>query len=96
MADACHFFRLNRPGRIPKAGSSGMPAEPKRLEAKQIMTIAELADYLGTSPMEVRRLFHSQKEAGFPGFKLHNKWCANLEDVQDWLLAMADDLASSR
>jgi excisionase family DNA binding protein len=87
---------LNRAGQTSEAGSSGMAAEPKRLKAKQVMTIAELADYFGTSPLEVRKLFHSQKEAGFPAFKLRNKWCVNLEDVQDWLLAMADQLEGSR
>jgi len=55
------------------------------------MTIAELADYLETSPAEVRRLFRSGSRAGFPRFKIGNRWCVNLEDVQDWLLAIADE-----
>jgi excisionase family DNA binding protein len=56
------------------------------------MTIAELADYLGSTTAELRRLFDSRKQVGFPRFKVGRKWCANLEDVQDWLLSMADEL----
>jgi CRP-like cAMP-binding protein len=62
------------------------------LAAKRTMTIAELADYLGSTPIEMRRLFDSRKKVGFQRFKVGNKWCANLEDVQDWLLSMADEL----
>jgi len=56
------------------------------------MTITELADYFGTPRIEVRRLFRSRIEPGFPRFKVGNKWCAHLEDVQDLLFAMADEL----
>jgi hypothetical protein len=55
------------------------------------VTIAQLADYFETSPVEVRRLFRSCRKAGFPRFKAGGKWCANLEDVQDWLLAIVEE-----
>ncbi len=54
------------------------------------MTVAELADYLGASQLEVHRLFRLPGKQRFPGFKVGNKWHVNLEDVQDWLLAMLD------
>jgi excisionase family DNA binding protein len=59
--------------------------------AKQTMTVVELADYLGASPLEVRRLFRLDGKRRFPGFKVGNKWCVKLEDVQDWLLEMMDE-----
>jgi excisionase family DNA binding protein len=70
----------------------GLSAERMRRAAKRSMTIAELAAYLGATTEEMRRLFDSRRRVGFPRFKVGNKWCANLEDVQDWLLAMADEL----
>lgn len=85
---------MSKRGTSPLAGFSDVTCETDigSVRCKRTMTIAELADYFETSPVEVRRLFRSRRKAGFPRFKNGNKWCANLEDVQDWLLAMVDGL----
>ncbi len=55
---------------------------------QRTMSMVELADYLEASPPEVLRLFRLPSKPRFPGFKVGNKWCANVKDLRDWLLDM--------
>jgi hypothetical protein len=55
------------------------------------MTIDELAEYFGTTPLEFRRLIFRSATPTFRVFKYRGKLCANLEDVQDWLLSILDE-----
>ena len=55
------------------------------------MTIDELADYFGTTPLEFRRVISLSITPTFRVFKDRGKLCANLEDVQDWLLRILDE-----
>jgi excisionase family DNA binding protein len=54
------------------------------LSAKQIMTLSELAQYLDVPR---RRLYDLiGRPEGFPAFKVGRKWCADLDDVREWLV----------
>ncbi len=56
--------------------------------AKQIMTLSELAEYLDVPR---RRLYDLvERGDGFPAFKVGRKWCADLDDVREWLLQVCE------
>ena len=56
--------------------------------AKQIMTFSELAEYLDVPR---RRLYDLvERGDGFPAFKVGRKWCADLDEVREWLLQVSE------
>ena len=65
-----------------------MPEEKdKRPQRTQIMTLKEVAKYLGVHSMTVYRLL---KENKLPGFKVGGQWCTKKEMLDNYLLREID------
>ena len=62
-------------------------AEEKRPQRTQIMTLKEVAKYLGVHTMTVYRLL---KEKKLPGFKVGGQWRTNKELLDNLLLKEID------
>ena len=60
------------------------PAYPQRT---QIMTLAEIAKYLGVHQMTVYRMLKSGR---LPGFKLGRQWRTKKDVLDAWLLRQID------
>ncbi len=58
-------------------------AEEKRPQRTQIMTLKEVAKYLGVHSMTVYRLL---KEKKLPGFKVGGQWRTKKEVLDNYLL----------
>ena len=62
-------------------------AEEKRPQRTQIMTLKEVAKYLGVHSMTVYRLL---KEKKLPGFKVGGQWRTKKEVLDNYLLKEID------
>ncbi|OGW91542.1 MAG: hypothetical protein A3D28_04710 [Omnitrophica bacterium RIFCSPHIGHO2_02_FULL_63_14] len=62
-------------------------AEEKRPQRTQIMTLKEVAKYLGVHSMTVYRLL---KERKLPGFKVGGQWRTKKEVLDNYLLKEID------
>ena len=62
-------------------------AEEKRPQRTQIMTLKEVAKYLGVHTMTVYRLL---KEKKLPGFKVGGQWRTKKEVLDNFLLKEID------
>ena len=62
-------------------------AEEKRPQRTQIMTLKEVAKYLGVHSMTVYRLL---KERKLPGFKVGGQWRTKKEVLDNYLLKEVD------
>ena len=62
-------------------------AEEKRPQRTQIMTLKEIAKYLGVHSMTVYRLL---KEKKLPGFKVGGQWRTKKEVLDGYLLKEID------
>ena len=72
------------------------PAASPRPQRTQIMTLAEIAKYLGVHPMTVYRML---KTGRLPGFKLGRQWRTKKDLLDAWLATQILDQqtpASSR
>ncbi len=57
---------------------------------KRIMTLAKLADYLDVPRNSLRLLAETEGCDRFPAVKIGSKWCADVAEVQEWLLKMCE------
>jgi hypothetical protein len=57
---------------------------------KRVISIPRLAIYLELPEDDVRELIQGVGSLKLPAFKVGNRWFADLEEVEDWLLAMLD------
>lgn len=62
------------------ADASATPPRPQRT---QIMTLAEIAKYLGVHPMTVYRMLNTGR---LPGFKLGRQWRTKKDVLDAWLV----------
>ena len=69
-----------------RKGSEAM-TEEKRPQRTQIMTLKEVAKYLGVHSMTVYRLL---KERKLPGFKVGGQWRTKKEVLDNYLLKEID------
>jgi len=46
------------------------------------------------SDSEIRELIQGVADLKLPAFKVGNRWCIDLEEVEDWLLAILDERES--
>jgi excisionase family DNA binding protein len=53
----------------------------------RLLTVAELAGYLGASPACMYRALRLRK---IPGVKIGPQWRIDLEELQDWLVIKSD------
>ena len=53
---------------------------------KRIITLSELADYLDVPRMALYKL--TEIDSSFPVYRVGSRWFADLEEVQEWLIAM--------
>lgn len=60
-----------------------METELRRPQRTQIMTLAEIAKYLGVHQMTVYRMLKSGR---LPGFKLGRQWRTKKDVLDAWLL----------
>ena len=67
-----------------------MPDE-KRPQRTQIMTLKEVAKYLGVHSMTVYRLL---KEKKLPGFKVGGQWRTKKDVLDEFLLKEIDPISS--
>jgi|HubBroStandDraft_4_1064222.scaffolds.fasta_scaffold1866144_1 hypothetical protein len=58
------------------------------------MTLAKLSDYLDVPRNVLQRLVESAEATRFPAVKIEEKWCADLADVQEWLLKRYEERES--
>ena len=63
------------------------PATPSARQRTQIMTLAEIAKYLGVHQMTVYRMLKSGR---LPGFKLGRQWRTKKDVLDAWLLQQID------
>jgi len=56
--------------------------------------MAQLSDYLDVPRTVLQRLVESAERTRFPAVKIEEKWCADLADVQEWLLKRYEELKS--
>ena len=68
-------------------------AEEKRPNRTQIMTLKEVAKYLGVHSMTVYRLL---KERKLPGFKVGGQWRTKKEVLDNYLLREIDRSPDSK
>ncbi len=68
-------------------------AEEKRPQRTQIMTLKEVAKYLGVHSMTVYRLL---KEKKLPGFKVGGQWRTKKEVLDNYLLKEIDKSGDGR
>ena len=68
-------------------------AEEKRPQRTQIMTLKEVAKYLGVHSMTVYRLL---KEKKLPGFKVGGQWRTKKEVLDNYLLKEIDRSGEGR
>jgi excisionase family DNA binding protein len=57
------------------------------------MTLSELAEYLDVPRRGLYDLIG--RRDGFPAFKVGRKWCADLDDVREWLLQVCEEVKKS-
>ena len=80
---------------ILKRGKNTMPEDrekdSKRPQRTQIMTLKEVAKYLGVHSMTVYRLL---KEKKLPGFKVGGQWRTKKEVLDNYLLREIDKSSS--
>jgi excisionase family DNA binding protein len=62
-------------------------AKPSNL-AEQTMTLTELAQYLDVPRTRLYKVI--KREECFPAFKVGRKWCANVEQVREWMLLLSE------
>jgi excisionase family DNA binding protein len=53
---------------------------------KRIITLSELANYLDVPRKALYKLM--EIDSSFPVYRIGSKWFADLEEVQEWLIAM--------
>jgi excisionase family DNA binding protein len=58
--------------------------KPSEATSHQVMTVAELAQYLQLHPSTVHRLL---RERRIPAFKVGSNWRFNKEVIEKWLTA---------
>ena len=68
-------------------------ADEKRPQRTQIMTLKEVAKYLGVHSMTVYRLL---KEKKLPGFKVGGQWRTKKEVLDNYLLKEIDRSAEGK
>jgi len=54
------------------------------------MTLARLADYLDVPRSTLKLLVETEGCDRFPAVKIGHKWCADVAEVQEWLLKMCE------
>lgn len=54
------------------------------------MTLARLADYLDVPRSTLKLLVATEGCDPFPAIKIGRKWCADVAEVQEWLLRMSE------
>ena len=57
------------------------------------MTLAKLADYLDVPRSTLKLLVESGGCDPFPAVKIGRKWCADVSEVQEWLLKLSEKRA---
>lgn len=65
------------------ASSGGITKISKEIARSEVMTLQQLATYLGIPKATIYRLVH---RGGFPAFKVGRQWCVNLRLVQNYLV----------
>ena len=78
-------------GKLTQPKRNEFMAEEKRPQRTQIMTLKEVAKYLGVHTMTVYRLL---KEKKLPGFKVGGQWRTKKEVLDNFLLREIDKSSS--